>query len=183
MSLIKGRGAAPATQKPDGSFQGDPKLAELRAKVKLDRHALDLAAEEQPQLYLDAADQRVLARSRADEAKDNLTRTDARLGREVRAQMEKEGAKPTEGRVADVVLGHQDHLDAAAKFAEARREADEWDALTSALEHRKSMIRELATLYASGYYTAGAAAGARGQVRDTQYAAGKEALAARRADR
>lgn len=168
--LIKQRASGVASEK------AIPSLERYRLLVRLDRHSLDLAAEEQPQLYLDVAEQRVVARSRADAAKDELLRTDARLGREVRAKMEAEGTKPTEGKVADVVLGNQGHLAAAEKVAEARRESDEWDALVAAFEHRKSMIRELATLYASGYYTAGAAAGARSQVRDTAAVAAREAL-------
>lgn len=179
-NLIKRGAAAPAAGNivwAKGShLNPSASLARYRAAVALDRHALDIAAEEQPQLYLEIAEERVHARSRHDAAKDNLTRTDARLGRETRAKMEKESIKPTEGRIADVVLGHEEHLAAADAAAKAKEEADEWDALVSAFEHRKSMIRELATLYASGYYTAGAADKARGQVRDTGAAAGREAL-------
>ena len=173
MPLIKARNDAKETTL----------LAQFRARVKLDRHALDLAAEEQPQLFMDVADAHVFAVSRHDAARDELLRVDAKLGRQTRADMEKEGTKPTEGKIADVVLGHAEHLTAADKMAKAKIEADEWSALRSALEHRKSMIRELATLYAAGYYTAGAAGGASRKVGEKNYQVSRERLTEARRSR
>ena len=171
MSLIAKRG------------NGASLLQQLRARIALDRHALDLAAEEQPQLFLDVANEHVMAQSRHDAARDELLRIDAELGRKVRADMEASGTKPTEGKIADNVLGEQRHVDAANKTAAAKVEVDEWLALRSSLEHRKSMIRELATLYASGYYTAGASSGAKVAVRDKDAAANRERLSVDRAQR
>ena len=157
-------------------------LEEFRARIKLDRHALDLAAEEQPELFLQVADEHVLATSRQDQARDELLRIDARLGREVREKLAADPkAKITEGAVADYVLKEQEHLDAADKLSTAKREVDEWGALRSALEHRKSMIRELALLYSAGYYTVGAAGGAGRSVRDTDAAVNRRLLAEGRA--
>lgn len=175
---LKGRTPAPEPRRIT--------IDDYRNRIALDRHALDLAAEEQPELFLQIADEHVLATSRRDAAKDELLRTDARLGREARAEQEKAyvaktGSKPTEGSVADAVLGQQEHLEAADKVSRLNREVDEWGALRSAMEHRKSMIRELATLYAAGYYTAGTAEGAGRSVRDTRGTAARGALAAGRA--
>jgi hypothetical protein len=175
MTLIKARGA-PETSARTLSEPKPLTIDHYRAQIKIDRNALDLCAEEQPELFLKVAEAQVFAVSRRDAAKDELLRTDARLGREARAAMVEKGVKPTEGGVADVVLGEKEHLELAAKVAALNKEVDEWSALRSALEHRKSMIRELATLFASGYYTAGAASGARGAVRDANAAAGREAL-------
>ena len=169
-------------RKPDDKVNKS-QFDNYRQRVALDRNSLDIAAEEQPALYLEIAEQRAYANSRYDAARDDLLRTDAKLGREVRAEMEASGTKPTEGKIADVVLGKQEHLDAADKAAKAKQEADEWSALVSAFEHRKSMIRELATLYASGYYTAGSARASGGKVRDADAAAGRERLAQARQDR
>lgn len=157
-------------------------LVQFRERVKLDRNTLDIAAEEQPELYLEIAEQKAYASSRLDAARDELGRTDASLGREIRAELAKV-SKPTEGMIADQVLGRQQHLGAAAKVAKAKQEVDEWSALVSAFEHRKSMIRELATLYASGYYTAGSARSTSTKVRDADAAAGREALARARQER
>ena len=168
-------------QKRNGSE--DTTMQQLRARIALDRHALDLAAEEQPQLFLDVAEEHVMAQSRFDAARDELLRTDARLGREVRAEMEASGNKPTEGKIADAVLGKEAHVAAAEATAKAKITVDEWGALRAALEHRKSMIRELATLYASGYYTAGASSGAKVAVRDKDAVANRERLATDRAKR
>lgn len=173
MSLIKRRGDAAE----------ESLLDRYRAELRLDRNALESAAEDQPHLFLEVAEQHVQAASRCDAARDELTRTDARLGRAVRAEMEAKGMKPTEGRVADEVLGHQDHLDAAARLATARVEVDNWAALRVAFDHRLRMIRELVALYGAGYYTAGGAGAARSSTRDTHAAAGREALARARADR
>lgn len=180
MALIKARGA------PASSAVEMPKytlLEQFKERVKLDRHTLDLAAEEQPQLFLDVADQHVFAQSRHDAARNELLRVDARLGREVRADMVAKAQKPTEGSVADVVLGNEEHIKADNAMAAAKIEADEWGVLRSSLEHRKSMIRELALLYAAGYYTAGAARDSSNKNRDARAAEGREALAKSRAER
>lgn len=172
--------AAPAAPAMPTTAPKAPTLDAYRARIKIDRNSLDFAAEEQPQLFMEVADEHVYAQSRYDQARDELTRKDAELGRETRAAMVTAGQKPTEGSVADVVLGHKDHLALAAKVSAAKIEVDEWGALRSALEHRKSMIRELATLYSAGYFTTGSASGARGAVRDAQYKEGREAMAAQR---
>lgn len=180
MALIKPRGAPAEKAVESGTERG---LAHYRSMIKLDRHSLDLAAEEQPQLFLDVAEQQVQAISRRDQAKDELLRADAKLGRKVREEMVAKGGKPTEGAVADYVLKEEEHLTAADKVAKLNLEVDEWSALRSALEHRKSMIRELATLYAAGYYTAGIADGARSRTRDKDAGEAREALARERAGR
>lgn len=179
MALIKPRGSNKPVEQPAPVSQ----LAHYREKVKLDRHALDFAAEEQPELFLNVANEHVEAQSRHDELKDVLLQLDARLGREVRAEMEKGGAKATEGKVADSVLGNEERQQAAKNLAAAKVEVDRWSALRASLEHRKSMIRELATLYASGYFTAGASDTASRQVRDQKAEEGRRQLADKRKER
>lgn len=152
-------------------------IEHYRDKIKLDRHALDLAAEEQPGLFLEVAEQHVQAKSRYDQARDNLTRLDAKIAQRVRtAWNEAKDGKATEGKVADIVLTDPEHLTAADAMQKAKEEVDEWDALRSAFDHRLRMIRELTSLYAAGYYSASGSSSAKTGVRDANAAAGREAL-------
>ena len=179
--LVRKRCSDAAAVAPAPSSAGNGSALEhYRERLKLDRHALDFAAESQPELFLAVAEQHVLALSRLDAAKDELTRLDARLARDVRKRIEAEGGKTTEGRIADEVLTQQEHIDHATTMSAAKIEADNWSALRTAYDHRLRMIRELVSMYSAGYYTATGAAGARTEGRNAGAAAGREALAAAR---
>ena len=158
--------------------RGQPSALDIyREKIKLDRHALDLAAEEQPGLFLEVAEQHVQAKSRYDQTRDELTRLDARIAQRIRGGWnEAKDGKATEGKVADVVLTDPEHLAKAEAMQKAKQEVDEWEALRTAFDHRLRMIHELASLYASGYYSASGSASAKGVARDVGAAVGREAL-------
>jgi hypothetical protein len=136
------------------------------ARIKLDRNALDVAAEEQAQIFLEVAQQHVLACSRRDEAKDDIARIDASLARDFRAQCEEQKIRATEALISDHVLQHQSHISAAATLRLHRIEADQWGALREAFDQRMRMIKELVGLYASGYYSEGGTIGPRNAIRD-----------------
>ncbi len=129
----------------------DPELERYRALIKLDRHALDTAAEEQAQLFLDVCDKHTLAVSVRDEAKETLARVDAQLASEVR--LRKTETKMTEGAIYDQVVQSQKHQEVTTDYEHKRRDADFWGNLRAAFEQRAKMIRELTGQYSAGYFT------------------------------
>jgi hypothetical protein len=136
------------------------------ARIKLDRNALDVAAEEQAQIFLEVANRHVMAVSRRDEAKDDLAHIDAQIARDFRAKCEEDKIRATEALVTDHILQHQSHISAAATLRLHRIEADQWGALREAFDQRMRMIKELVGLYASGYYSEGGTIGPRNAIRD-----------------
>lgn len=145
-SLIRPRGI-PAPQPP----AAEAELARYRELIKLDRHALDTAAEEQAQLFLDACDKQTQAMSLRDEAKENLTRIDAETASAIRQR--KTDTKLTEGAIYDQVVQSPKHAAATADYELKRRTADYWGNLRAAFDQRAKMIRELTGQYSAGYFT------------------------------
>lgn len=179
MSLIKTRGKPDTSGKAldEAAAHRGPSttgIAFYRDKVKIDRHALDVAAEEHPQLFLEILEKHVQAVSRQAQAQDEMVRLDSGLARKVREELVAKGTKTTEGMIADFVLVDPEHVAASAKVAAAKIEVDEWAALKSAFEHRKSMIRELAQLYFAGYYST--TGGAKSKTRDADAAVNRERI-------
>lgn len=140
-----------------------PKLA---AKIKLDKQRLDLATEEQAEVFLEIGERHAQAVSVRDLAKDTVTRVDAELARDKRIAAAKAGEKITEKITDDYVCLHEKHAAAVAAYADARRAEMKWSALRDAFDQRMRMIRELVGLYAAGYWTNSGTAGARGQVQE-----------------
>lgn len=130
--------------------KADPELERYRALIKLDRHALDSAAEEQAQLFLDICDHHTRALSLRDEAKESLARTDAEVASGIRRQAK---AKLTEGAIYDQVVQSLQHIKATTEYERKRRDTDFWGNLRSAFDQRAKMIRELTGQYSAGYFT------------------------------
>lgn len=139
---------------------------QFAARIRLDRNALDIAAEEQSMLFFEIANRHVIAISRRDAVKDDLAQIDAELARDFRAQCERDKVRATEALVSDHILLHNRHITAAATLRLHRIEADQWGALREAFDQRMRMIKELVGLYASGYYSEGGAIGPRNAIRD-----------------
>jgi len=149
----------PRTGQTGGSPDAELELGRYRDKIKLDRHALDTAAEEQAQVFLDVCDHHTRAVSIRDEAKESLARTDAELASEIRQR--KSETKMTEGAIYDQVVQHKKHQDATSGYERKRRDADYWGNLRSAFDQRAKMIRELTGQYSAGYFTVQSAVSAR----------------------
>lgn len=139
----------------------------LRARIKIDRDALDKSVEEQAQVFLEVCDKHVHALSRRDEARDKLARRDAEIARDTRQKGEKSGARITEANVNDSVMLHPDHIMISAELAELKKQSDLWGVLRDAFDQRMRMIRELVNLYAMGYYGSAGTVAPRNTVRDS----------------
>lgn len=147
---------------------------QLRNRIRIDRDRLDIAVEEQAQVFLEVAEQHVHAASARDEAKDRLARLDAGLAQEAREELAKAGQRPTEALVTDAVILHPAHVKVAKEVSQLKSEADRWWVLREAFDHRLRMIRELVGLYASEYYGSAGAVSPRSAVRDSLAARAKE---------
>lgn len=168
MVMIKPRGQAVTKELTDYDL--------FRARIKIDRDALDKSVEEQAQVFLEVCDRHVNALSLRDEARDALSRKDAEIARETRQKAEKGGSRVTEANVNDSVMLHPDHINLSDKLAKLKKQSDLWGVLRDAFDQRMRMIRELVNLYAIGYYGSAGTVGPRNAVRDSLAATARTKL-------
>lgn len=132
---------------------------ELREGLAIDKDALDEGLIQQPQQYLDVSEAYALAVSRRDQAKDNLETLEARLNLDYRSDAESSGEKYTEPMLKAKVQQSKMRRQAYTEYLEACKEVDLLDGLRSAYRDRSYMLRSLADLYVTGYFTSSSVKG------------------------
>lgn len=158
-------------------------LQEFRPRLRIDRHALDEAIEEQADLffriseaYVDAAQVRDTAKVAVEE-KYSIIADRLRRGFEVRKE------KYTEGAIKEGIATSEEYLQTVGEHLDAKKAADRLQGMKDAVEQRGKMLRELAQLYAAGYYSLTSAKGTEGAVKDAAAAEGRRHVALARASR
>lgn len=143
--------------------QREEEYMTFRSRIKINRDRLDDAIQEQAEVYLEVCERSAVAASIRDKARDDLARKDADLARTIRRdQTNAKGGSPKDSIVNDEVMLHPEHQAVSDAVDAAKKIADQWGALVKAFEQRMRMLRELVSLYNSGYWTTqGAGAGAR----------------------
>ena len=129
-------------------------LAELdfyKKKIVIDRHALDICAEEQSQHFLDICDKHTEAISLRDAAKEDLAVIDAELASKQRKSSAEK--RMSEGAIYDLVVQDPKHKAAWQRYEDRKHIADRWGNLRFSFEQRAKMIRELTSQFSSGYFT------------------------------
>lgn len=124
----------------------------LRKLLVIDKHSLDDAIIENPQLVLEVGDAHAEAVGYRDTLKERLAVIDAALDGEARTYFEKRKQKPTEASVKSYILLNRDHTIAFTNYIKAKMEADKLAALKAAYEDRREALRDLAKLYIANYF-------------------------------
>lgn len=127
----------------------DSKYAFYHSKLPIDRYNLDEALIEQHILYLQLSDLMVDASYRRDQAKEQLTRIDARLYEQIAGTLE----KPTDAKVMNKLVQHPEHIEASAELLSEKLVYDRWAGMFEAYRQRASMLKYLTELIAAGYYS------------------------------
>ncbi len=122
--------------------------------MELDQHGLDFEWLRQSSLYLKYSVLYADLASYRDEAKEELQRIDAEIDLEIRADWNSFGfeTKPTEGAIRAVILQDDRHINASKAHINALREVNIVQGAKVALDHKKSALERLSTLYLSGYW-------------------------------
>lgn len=154
----------------------DVGMAYYQQSLKIDKNNLDEMLIEQPQLFNDVSEQAALATSRADQAKDDLKRTEARLFMQTRRKFMDNNEKATEAVINAAVTKHSKRKEAYTAWIEAQREASEWDALKGSFLQRSFVLRDLCGLYISGYYGESSVAGSTRKMDDAQHESRVDAM-------
>lgn len=133
-------------------------VARLRNLLVIRREALDDELVRQPQLMFEAGELMARALSLRDRAKDDLKRTTAAASSTVRGEMD----KATEAKVSAEVEQRRDVGEATDALRVATRLANEAQAVKEAFAQRGYVLRDLCSLFISGYFSSSSVnAGAR----------------------
>jgi hypothetical protein len=120
-------------------------LEELKKKLSIDQYGLETECTGQPELYETAGELMVNAKSAARTSKDYLDFVKADLSFKIRSN-------PENGVDSTVVVQHE-YRKAQAEYIEAQELADSFSVLLTAVEQRKSMLKDLVTLFVYNYYS------------------------------
>ncbi len=128
-------------------------IDDLKQYLQVDKHALDEELVRQPSLFYRISELYVEAVAVRDSQKEKLAVIDAEIEQEIRRKL---GNKCTEGKVKGILLLDEDHHQAAEMYLDAKRKADQLQALKEAFHMRGYMLRDLAQLFISNYFTSDA---------------------------
>lgn len=130
-----------------------PTLNELEQFLKINMSELDNDLIQQPELLRQVSEAYALAVSRRDAAKEELERVNAELYSTIRSQAEEEGRKITEKAIDSEITQSPEHQRAHREWLDRKLEADQWSALKDSFYQRSHMLRDLVSLFTSGYFS------------------------------
>ncbi len=133
----------------------DP-LADAVSKLTIDKHGLDDELIRQPMLFFDMANLSATATAERDYAKEQLGLKDAELGSKWRKKLEKRGERTTIQLIEECVLTDSVHIKYSEKYIESKEYCEKCYAMKESFQQRAYMLRELVSLYISGYYATSA---------------------------
>jgi hypothetical protein len=156
-------------------------INDLRGRLQINQFDLENECVNQPELYDEVGQLATEAKSFARSAKDNLDYTRAMVESEIRKNPESFGVvKVTESSVDAAVTIDQRYVDASRKYIDAQRLSDSLSVLQSAAEQRKSMIKDLVSLYIYSYYQKQQSADMGGERKNVESSTVDEIVAKRR---
>lgn len=133
----------------------------VKQALAIDPNRLDDMLVAQPQLFYEYAEAYSLAVSDRDMLKDKLARTYAETDARLREEAARADEKITEKAIEASVKVDEDYKQVAEQYREACKEADLLAAAKEAFAQRAWVLKELASLYISGYYSTDAVRGNR----------------------
>lgn len=125
----------------------------IKDDVLINRFRLDEECEKHAGIYHNWAEQLANAKDDVNTADDKLKFTLAERELIIRKKLETEGTKTTEGMVKALLETDKEVLDAREACREATKSQYHLEAATKSMEHRKSELDNLVTLYAKAYFS------------------------------
>lgn len=160
------------------------RLNDLRQRLSIDPYDLETECVGQSSLFAEVGDLATEARSVAKKAKDTLDFTRADLSFKIRKEPAKYGLeKTTEASIEATIIIQAEYQQAANAVIETQRVADAFNVLQDSVAQRKSMLKDLVSLFIYNYYMSRAEMGSeRRQVNEVEGEVTKEAIMKRRAE-
>ena len=128
-------------------------IEDLKSRLAVHLDSLHADAVRQAELACQAGELSAAAKAEARRSKVDLEEVRATVQREVRANPDKFGIdKPTEGAIASAVTVDQRVSSAERRAIAAQEQADVADAVSTAYEHRKAMLKVEVELWLANYF-------------------------------
>ncbi|MHC1623171.1 MAG: hypothetical protein ACXQTR_01105 [Candidatus Methanospirareceae archaeon] len=122
--------------------------------IEIDENRLDDEWIIQPRLYFDCANRLAEARRDWDSAKSNLDVVKADTSQAVRADPASFGlSKMTEASISEVVAVSPKVREAVAKVLDSKYQVDVYQALVTAMDHKRKALEKLVDLFLASYYS------------------------------
>jgi hypothetical protein len=149
------------------SYRGPSRYDEFKSALRIDEDALDKALIEQPVLFHEVAEQSTMAGSKKDAEKLLLEEIRAKTDYRIRKRHTGD-KKLSEPQIANMIAIDADYVNASSDFLAAKERSEKWYALKEAYEQRGYALKELVSLYATGYFGEVTGRVARGDARERQ---------------
>lgn len=160
-------------------------LEDLKSRLPIDQFALEKECREQPIFYQEVGEIYAEVRKEAKKVKSNFGHVKAELERNIRSEPAKYGiSKITESAIQAAIVLQTEYANAETELFDAEEVADNLSVLLESAAQRKSMLRELVSLFVRSYYadvSLGKEAKEVGEVSDSQIVAARKSSAAERA--
>lgn len=158
-------------------------MEEYRSFLKIDKNDLDTALLEQPDIFYRVANEYSLALSRKDQAKTLLDEAEAEADQLIRRDAEEEKEKISETVVKERIILDPEVKTRRMEYVSWVGLAGRWEAMRDSFTQRSYALKELVTLYATGYFGDVTGTGARNDAAGRQYETNRDSLAQERARR
>jgi len=136
------------------------KLDELRQRLIINQYDLDGECVSQPALYDEVGQFAVDAKSNSREKKNALEFTRASLSSTIRKSPDAHvSGKVTEASIEVAIVTNEEYRKALNEYENAQRTSDAFIVLQAAVEQRKSMIKDLTSLFVYSYFSSMQASG------------------------
>jgi len=129
-------------------------MSEHHDEINIDIHALDHEWERQASLVIKYSNQYADAAYLRDQAKEELSRIDAEIDLDIRTNWDNYSfdSKPTEAAIKATILNSEEHIIAVKAYNLLCRDVIVFQGAKMALDHKKSALERLTSLYLSGYW-------------------------------
>lgn len=124
-------------------------IDDYRRKLRVNKHTLDDELEEQPDIMDRISRKVVELTTKANEAKDEVARTEGRLAEDVKEADPKLSLPATEAKVRRAPERIRDWQ----QYQQARALLEEWQGLLEAWKNKGYSIKTLSDLYAANYFS------------------------------
>ena len=129
-------------------------LNELKSRLPVDQYNLEVECRNQPALLEEVGEIAAEVKRRSRAAKEHLEYVKADLSTKIRRSPETYGmSKVTDASVMTSVVLQSEYQKAVEEMLDAMEQADSFSTLLVAVEQRKSLIRDVVSLFIHEYYS------------------------------
>jgi len=127
------------------------KWAEYKKALQIDKFDLDTALEQQVVIYQDVCEELSVAVSKRDLLEYDKSQLYAEIELRIRDNYEQQGAKITEAKIKALIAVDELYILSVEAVLGAKMDVAEWQNLEAAYKQRAHVLRDLVSLFVSGY--------------------------------